>query len=641
MNNNNNDGIVKYVRPINHMKHDYDACMPFQWVREVTKNGEEAGATRVEFEIEWQAVKRKNVYRRTIFNNGKAIEIDNFLSYFCGVGEGGKDIGGEHDNFGVGIKISLYPWNPDGIVIITYKDNVGHMIKIYFDENDDNFKAKKFGNTYVKKLGKKELDEDGIDWAAIAPDWIRQQGTAIVLLGSEKYPDTILGDQYKGEDKNIWGIIATLNSRYWSLPVKLRVVQLPQDRKTWPRSFEESQKSKLRLDKYVRGAKYYAEQGRVKGKEKGSLKDSGIFYIDQNRVLVGWFLWEGEISENHQAIFGYIAALYKNELYDIKNGRHSHRSFGIMDEYLRKRVTLIFEPAISDGSWGVSPHKSRSKLLFVNGPNNPKRDLPWDLWAKEFAINMPESIQEEVLKNMNTDFDVEDEKLLERLGSKISERINAQEELLIITKGTGYSKSTQKLKYNPITTNTQKKPNPNPNPNPNPSNRDRPSVITKKIPKGIIAKEDPNGAYGAKKVHALIDMPKGIWDTNGKVFSEDSTSAATWQRNYSYGRDGVHPTIILNPKHIFFKVTIEELKKKWPYPTAENSITKITNRVIRNLAITQVANICKTFSKLPEKELDEKYFSDDSLTQGLAGLIAIEDFIIHEIKTKLKLKEIK
>jgi hypothetical protein len=36
----------------------FEACGPYQWAREFLKNSLEAGATKVKFGIEWQAVKK-------------------------------------------------------------------------------------------------------------------------------------------------------------------------------------------------------------------------------------------------------------------------------------------------------------------------------------------------------------------------------------------------------------------------------------------------------------------------------------------------------------------------------------------------------------------------------------------------------
>ena len=47
---------------------------------------------------------------------------EELLSFFSTLGEGAKRIGGVHDNFGVGAKIASLPWNPEGVVVISYKD---------------------------------------------------------------------------------------------------------------------------------------------------------------------------------------------------------------------------------------------------------------------------------------------------------------------------------------------------------------------------------------------------------------------------------------------------------------------------------------------------------------------------------------
>jgi DNA mismatch repair ATPase MutL len=57
----------------------------FQWVRETTINAIEAGATKIEFGVEWQAVNAKGVYRRMIADNGKGMtpeELEEFFNCF-------------------------------------------------------------------------------------------------------------------------------------------------------------------------------------------------------------------------------------------------------------------------------------------------------------------------------------------------------------------------------------------------------------------------------------------------------------------------------------------------------------------------------------------------------------------------------
>src|SRR5262245_12025221 len=90
----------------------------FQWVREALVNALEADATRIEFGIEWQAVESKGVYRRRIADDGRGMTAEQLREFFNTFGGGGKPIGGVHENFGVGSKTSLLPWNPYGMVVI-------------------------------------------------------------------------------------------------------------------------------------------------------------------------------------------------------------------------------------------------------------------------------------------------------------------------------------------------------------------------------------------------------------------------------------------------------------------------------------------------------------------------------------------
>src|ERR1700676_2563180 len=74
----------------------------FQWVRETAINAIEAGAKRIEFGVEWQGVKSKGVYRRTITDDGKGMGPSELEQFFNEFGGGGKPIGDEHENYGIG-----------------------------------------------------------------------------------------------------------------------------------------------------------------------------------------------------------------------------------------------------------------------------------------------------------------------------------------------------------------------------------------------------------------------------------------------------------------------------------------------------------------------------------------------------------
>src|SRR5438105_2163100 len=139
----------------------FEACGGYQWAREFLKNSLEAGATRVEFGIEWQAVEKEGVYRRVIADNGCGMTRDELMLFFSTLGEGKKKIGGIHDNFGVGAKIASLPWNPEGVAVISYKNGHASMIQMQLDEDGAEYELTEFeteeGITHV-------IDPTAVEW---------------------------------------------------------------------------------------------------------------------------------------------------------------------------------------------------------------------------------------------------------------------------------------------------------------------------------------------------------------------------------------------------------------------------------------------------------------------------------------------
>src|SRR5262245_44625495 len=163
----------------------FEACGAYQWAREFLKNSIEAGAKRVEFGIEWQSVEKSGVYRRTIIDDGSGMDEKELWTFFSTLGAGARKIGGIHDNFGVGAKIASLPWNPEGLIVISYKGGKASMIWIMLDDESGDYHLTEFK---TPKSAPHVVVEpqiiDDIDWAAIKPSWITDHGTIIVLLGS-------------------------------------------------------------------------------------------------------------------------------------------------------------------------------------------------------------------------------------------------------------------------------------------------------------------------------------------------------------------------------------------------------------------------------------------------------------------------
>ena len=279
----------------------FEACCNYQWAREFLKNAIEANASKVEFGIEWNTVEKFGLYRRTIVDNGLGMSKDELLLFFSTLGEGAKRIGGIHDNFGVGAKIASLPWNAEGVVVISYKDGKGSMIQIELDPDTADYQLIEYqserGTSYVINPSDVADWGEDVNWDTVAPDWIRQNGTMIVLLGSEEATDTVLGNPKAGE-KDIKGLSVYLNTRFWDLSqTEVTVVELRSERKTsWPQGPNDRDDSRRPNNRRIMGAKHYLDA--VKS-SNGTLSASSNIVLDDNRVAAHWFLWEGERPNIH------------------------------------------------------------------------------------------------------------------------------------------------------------------------------------------------------------------------------------------------------------------------------------------------------------------------------------------------------
>jgi hypothetical protein len=184
-----------------------------QYLREVTKNALEAGATRIEFGPEWRAVERDGVYRLMAADNGKGMAPHEQLKFLNTFGGGGKPIGDAHEKFGVGAKTSLLPWNHAGIVVLSWVegDPDGSMIILQRDPKTGEYGARRFE---TEDGSFEEVVRPHGEFGDLKPEWIKTHGTVVICLGNTGKEDTFLGKDGNGDLK---GISAYLNKRFWEL----------------------------------------------------------------------------------------------------------------------------------------------------------------------------------------------------------------------------------------------------------------------------------------------------------------------------------------------------------------------------------------------------------------------------------------
>ncbi|MCC7542088.1 MAG: ATP-binding protein [Deltaproteobacteria bacterium] len=310
-----------------------------QYLRELVVNAMEAGATHIEIGPEWSAVEREGVYRLMVADDGKGMGREELLKFLNTFGGGGKPIGDAHENFGVGAKTSLLPWNHHGVVVISWTPEHpdGAMVVLRRDAATGEYGAHKF------ETAEGEVDEvvvPGEEWAATRPEWIREHGTVVVCLGNTGREDTFVG---KAGDGDIKGISAYLNKRLWTIPegVEIYVQELRTEKRTeWARSFAEASGSGERRwnRRQIRGAAHFVASVQS---DKGKLDAHHTMVLEDGTEL-DWYLWKGERPNVHSYAHknGFIAALYKNELYDTYSHAARYRSFGITCVF-RAMWTLI------------------------------------------------------------------------------------------------------------------------------------------------------------------------------------------------------------------------------------------------------------------------------------------------------------
>ncbi|NOK16167.1 hypothetical protein [Corallococcus carmarthensis] len=596
----------------------------FQWARETLMNALEAGARHVEYGIEWQAVERKGVYRRVIADDGKGMGPEELEEFFNTFGGGSKPIGEAAENFGVGSKTSLLPWNRYGLVVVSWVEGQEpsmvwlqqdpetgeYGLKIWSVELDDGTQS---NETTIRPY----LDEaHGCDWAAVRPDWMGAHGTVIVLLGNEPTDDTVLGDPTRDE-KGVHGVAKYLNHRIWEVPkdVDVKVDVLQSDLKeNWPRSALEARPKEPRatIRRTVRGARHWIEYTR--NHEGGRLADSGTVPLDDG-TRAHWFLWSGERPNIHGYApqHGFIAALYKNELYNHQTHHSPYRALGVSATPVRQRLWVVFEPRAFDKETktGVFPTTDRNALK-LRGGSGTSDELPMSEWANAFADKMPESVRKALADTRLGDArGIEDEawrnRLLERFGSrwkmtKLSARKEGPESVQPIQKG-GRQLT---LPGTPAATRSPRVATSAPTKNP-------------RGPENLGASPGPSSARSTRVGGGLPHcrtVKASDMDNPGYL--------AAWQPRDPQCPNGV---VLLNIEHPVLAQQIAYHQSQYPDHFAEQVQQEVVN-VYQEMAISKIAHSEGMRSFLPSREVEQGLRTPQALTLALLGLVG-EDILIQ------------
>ena len=592
----------------------FEACGNYQWAREFLKNSREAGAKKVEFGIEWQAVEKLGIYRRTIADDGCGMSRKELLDFFSTLGLGGKTIGGVHDNFGVGAKVAALPWNPEGLVVISYKDSQASMIHIVLEPESNEYELVEYvteaGNTCVIDPSTVDWPSTDVKWHDIAPNWCRQHGTIVVLLGSEEYPDTVLGN-YRAAERDIKGLSVYLNTRFWDLSdMEVKVAELRSDKKnSWPLSREEKDDTRRPNNRTIMGAKYYLSDV---ASSTSKLVASDVMFLDEERVAAEWYLWEGERPAIHMYAKkpGYVAVRYKDELFELTSNKPMFRNFGVSESKVQQNLTIILEPELYDpisSPWGVHPDQSRNHLLFTGG-GDKGISMPMSDWGLEFAENMPLAILE-AIKKVRGDVagSIESEEYRRRLQDKFGSRWTVRK--MVVVKPDS--------KENKIAGTATKDETPVPDmivPIKPRSKRKRPKTVQHVR---LLAKPGSDGQ--AVEMDVPVDVPRYRYAEADDF--EQPWHLASWVPNDQGG-----PTVFINQESPMLLEAIKYHQDHYPDVYADD-VRKTVMEVYGEVAVAKIAHSQKLVMRVSEQELDQTYRNEPALTVALMGLLA-EDMLI-------------
>jgi hypothetical protein len=347
-------------------------CAPLQFLRELTQNSIEAilklpnQSGEIRWDVDWTQfdLKRDGVYKLAVIDTGIGMTGPEMVKYINQLSSSSTQQ--SHDgNFGVGAKIAAATRNHVGLIYLSWVNASGAMIHLWRDPRTGQYGLRRF----------EQPDGTFNDWLpienSVKPELIGEHGTMVVLLGNDEAEHTMRAPL--GTSSPSRWIAKYLNTRYFRFPDGVTL----KTREGWENPRNDVDRNLLR---HMVGQKAYLDdhavaQGRV------ALSDAAAHW---------WVLREeSALTQNSGFInsSGHVAALYRDELYEIETSRPGVarlQQFGVILGY--NRVTIYVEPEARAAA-ELSTNTARTQLLINREP------LPWADWAAEFRDNLPSEIR--------------------------------------------------------------------------------------------------------------------------------------------------------------------------------------------------------------------------------------------------------
>jgi Histidine kinase-, DNA gyrase B-, and HSP90-like ATPase len=349
-------------------------CAPLQFLRELTQNSIEAilatpdRTGEIVWDVDWDTYALSDVYKLCIIDTGCGMTGEEMAKYINQLSSSVYRQSHE-GNFGVGAKIAAATRNHAGLLYLSWKAGVGSTIHLWRDPSTGDY-----GLRQLERPGGKYSHWAHVEDSVKPRDDVRidQHGTKVVLLGNDIDQNTMQPPE-GAQAPSRW-ISKYLNTRYFRFPEGVVV----KAREGWENPRADRDRNVLRT---LTGQQKYLEDHK---------QASGA--VELNNAVAHWWILKEESALGQMsgimASSGHMAALYKDELYEMLMGRAGVarlQLFGVIFGY--QRVVIYVEPMAS-AERHVTSNTARTNLLIDSEP------LPWADWASEFRSKFPPQISE-------------------------------------------------------------------------------------------------------------------------------------------------------------------------------------------------------------------------------------------------------
>jgi hypothetical protein len=347
-------------------------CHPLQFLRELTQNSAEAILRTPEkrgeiiWDVDWTPhdLGERTSYKLCVTDNGCGMTGEEMVKYINQLSSSAQ-IQSVDGNYGVGAKIAAATRNHAGLIYLSWKNGKGAMIHLWRDPESGQYGLRQIQRPDGTFGHFAEVDD------AVKPDIIEKHGTRIILLGMTEHADTMKAPP-NSPTPSRW-IAKYLNTRYYRFPEGITV----RAREGWehPRANKD-----LNTLRNLPGQAQYLE---AHSQAYGRVELAGAtahWWILKNEPALG-------SNSGYIESAGHVAALFRNELYEMAIWRSGHarlQQFGII--FGQRQVVLYLEPS-TEPTRSVTTNTARTALNINAEP------LPWVDWAAECRSQIPEEIQ--------------------------------------------------------------------------------------------------------------------------------------------------------------------------------------------------------------------------------------------------------